>query len=159
MNKLKDFLQRHGYLIIIGLILVSVSMLFFSVVNYEIREAIYQGGERISKTDFGYKMNLISYFTTTFHLNFTMYITLGLFLFSIVFIVLGKFVKKQLYAVSALFFSYSLSSLFTTLLVSKGKISSQIFLYIKNHLIYFYYIKRFLFSYIHYFICKIYDCL
>ena len=103
MNKIKEFLQRHGYLIIIGLILVSVSMLFFSVVNYEIREAIYEGSTRISKTDFEYKMNLVSYFTTTYNLNFTMYITLGFFFFSIVFIILGKFVKKQLYAVSALF--------------------------------------------------------
>ena len=105
-QKFTEFYGKFGFIFAIVFAIIAVLFLFAPVVSFEIRERVYDAlNEQVSKTDYGYSMNLLSYFQTGFKLNFTMYITLGLALCGIIFIILGRFVKNELFTVSVLFFA------------------------------------------------------
>ena len=108
-DKLGCFVKKYAWIFAIGSALLAIAFLFLPIINYEIREAVYDiaSGDRVSKVDYVYNMNLIAYFTTEFKLNFTMYITLGLILGGIVLVVLSK-VNKQFAAVGGLLFLLSM---------------------------------------------------
>ena len=101
----QTFWQKYAWLFAITCAIIAILVLFLPILNYEIREAIYDTvtGERISKTDYVYSVNLITYFTSSFKLNYTMYITLGLIVFGIGFAVASKF-KKELLTAGGMFF-------------------------------------------------------
>ena len=103
-EKTQNFWQKYGWLFAIGAAVLAILFLLLPVLNYEIREAVYNAaGERISKKDYVYNVNLITYFTTNFKLNYTMYITLGLIVVGIGFAGASKF-KKELLTASGIFF-------------------------------------------------------
>lgn len=103
-EKTQNFWQKYGWIFAIGSAILAILFLFLPVLNYEIREAVYNAaGERISKNDYVYDVNLITYFTTNFKLNYTMYITLGLIVVGIGFAGASKF-KKELLTAGGIFF-------------------------------------------------------
>ena len=104
-DKLGEFIKKYAWLFAIGSAILAIAFLFLPVINYEIRETCYDlvSGERVSKVDYVYNMNLIDYFTTEFKLNFTMYITLGLIVGGIVLVALTK-VNRQLSAIGGMLF-------------------------------------------------------
>ena len=108
-EKVTEFLRKYNWLFAITSACLAIAFLFLPIISYEIREAVYDiaSGDRVSKTDYVYNMNLISYFTTNFKLNFTMYITLALIFIGCVFVGLSK-IKKELIAAGGLFFLLSM---------------------------------------------------
>ena len=103
-DKTRNFWKQYGWILAVASAVLAILFLLLPVLSYEIREAIYDAaGERISKTDYVYNVNLISYFTTSFKLNYTMYITLGLIVVGIGFAIASKF-KKDLLAAGGIFF-------------------------------------------------------
>jgi len=108
-EKVGNFLKNHAWLFAIGSAVLAIAFLFLPIISYEIRESVYDlvSGERVSKVDYVYNMNLIDYFTTNFKLNFTIYITLGLIVIGCVFVALSR-IKKQLIAAGGLFFLLSM---------------------------------------------------
>jgi len=102
-EKTQNFWKRYGWLIVAATGLVAILFLLLPVLKYEIREISYNtAGEKL-KNDYTYSMNLISYFTTGFKLNFTMYITLGLILVGMILALTSKF-KKELLTASGMFY-------------------------------------------------------
>ena len=101
----QNFWQKYGWIFAIGSAVLAILFLLLPILNYEIREAIFDTatGKRLSKTDYVYNVNLITYFTTDFKLNYTMYITLGLIVVGIGFAVASKF-KKELLTAAGIFF-------------------------------------------------------
>ena len=108
-DKLGEFFKKYAWIFAIASALLAIAFLFLPIINYEIREACYDlvSGERVSKVDYVYNMNLIDYFTTGFKLNFTMYITLGLIGLGIIMVALNK-LNKQFAAVGGLLFLLSM---------------------------------------------------
>ena len=108
-DKLGIFFVKYCWLFAIGSALLAVAFMFLPILNYEIREAVYDiaTGDRISKVDYVYNMNLISYFTTEFKLNYTLFINLGLILIGIGFVIASKF-KKELLTAGGIFFLLSM---------------------------------------------------
>jgi len=105
-NKEKpSFFADKAWLFAIGCAVIAILLMLLPILSYEIREAVYDSvtGDRISKVDYVYNVNLITYFTTGFKLNFTMYITLGLIGGGILFAGLSK-LKKELLTASGMFF-------------------------------------------------------
>ena len=104
--KFTELYGKFGYIFAIIFAIAAVLFLLAPVVSFEIRERVYDAlNEQVSKTDYAYNMNLITYFTTGFKLNYTMYIILGLDLGGIIFVILGRLIKKELLTVSVLFFA------------------------------------------------------
>ena len=104
-EKTQNFWAKYGWLFAIGSAVLAILFMLLPILNYEIREAVYDTvtGDRLSKTDYVYNVNLITYFTSSFKLNYTMYITLGLIVFGIGFAVASKF-KKELLTAGGMFF-------------------------------------------------------
>ena len=101
----QTFWQKYAWLFAVACAVIAILVLFLPILNYEIREAIYDTvtGERISKTDYVYNVNLITYFTSSFKLNYTMYITLGLIAVGAILAGTSN-IKKELLAASGIFF-------------------------------------------------------
>ena len=108
-EKVADFFRKYAWIFAIGSAILAIVLMLLPVLNYEIREEIYDltTGKRISKTDYVYNINLISYFTTSFKLNYTMFITLGLIVIGIGFTVASKF-KKEMITAGGIFFLLSM---------------------------------------------------
>ena len=108
-NPVLAFLQKNTWVLTVFFAVCAILFTLLPVLNYEIREAVYDiaSGDRVSKSDYVYSMNLISYFSTSFPFNFTMFITLGLVVVGSVVSVFGKF-KKDLSIVSGLIFLLAL---------------------------------------------------
>ena len=108
-DKLGTFFVKYCWLFAIGSALLAIVFTFLPVLNYEIREAIYDiaSGDRISKSDYTYSMNIISYFTTGYKLNYTLFINLGLIVVGILFVIASKF-KKELLTAGGIFFLLSM---------------------------------------------------
>ena len=106
--KFNNVLRNYAWLIAFSLGIFAILFLLLPIINYEIREEIYSvaTGERISKIDYVYQMNLISYFTTEFKLNFTMYITISLIFIASLLAILSKF-KKELFTISGVVYLLS----------------------------------------------------
>ena len=104
-SRIVDFLQKYWWIFTISFGICAILFLFLPILNYEIREALYDiaTGERASKTDYVYSVNLVSYFTTKFHLNYTMYITIGIIVLGIGVAVIGIF-KKEVKIASGIIF-------------------------------------------------------
>lgn len=100
-----DIIRNYWWVLSILMAICAILSMFFPVLTYEIREAVYDNltEERLSKVDYVYSMNLISYFTTGFKLNYMMYITLGIIFAGIGFVVGGIF-KKELRIVGGIAF-------------------------------------------------------
>jgi thiamine transporter len=104
-QKLGVFLKKYAWIFAIFSALLAIVLTFLPVLTYEIRESIYDliSGERISKTDYTYTVNLIDYFTKGFKLNFTFYITLGFLIVGIALTFASKF-KKELLTAGSIFY-------------------------------------------------------
>ncbi len=102
VRQIKAFLKKWGWLIAIGLAVIAFLFLFGPILSYKTR--VYQGETKI---DTFYDVNLISYFTSGFALNWTMYVTLGFLLLGIGSAVVSKW-KKQFGVLSTLFFLLTL---------------------------------------------------
>ena len=99
------FFRKYAWIFAIGSAVLAIALMLLPILNYEIREAVYDvvTGERLSKKDYVYNMNLISYFTTDFKLNYTMFITLGLIVVGIGFAIASNF-KKEMMTAGGIFF-------------------------------------------------------
>lgn len=94
LEKLGAFFRKYAWLMAIAFAILAIAFTFLPVLNYEIREKVYYvATDETKKLDYVYDVNLISYFTVGFKLNFTMYITLGLLVIGGVFVGLSKFNK------------------------------------------------------------------
>ena len=103
-DKVIGFLKKYAWLFSIGFAILAIVFTFLPVLNYEIREKVYiVGEEKPLKLDYVYNVNLITYFTSGFKLNYTMYITLALLVIGIVFVALGK-VKKDFITAGGIIF-------------------------------------------------------
>ena len=104
-QKTQNFWAKYGWLFAIGSAVLAILFLLLPILNYEIREAVYDTvtGDRLSKTDYVYNVNLITYFTSSFKLNYTMYITLGLIVVGIGLAGASK-IKQELLTASGMFF-------------------------------------------------------
>ena len=104
-DKIADFLKKYAWLFSIGCAMLAIAFLLLPVLKYEIREVVYDlaTGDKISKKDFVYDVNLISYFTTQFKLNFTMYITIGFLVVGATLVGLSRF-KKDLLTLAGIIF-------------------------------------------------------
>lgn len=113
MKKLKTFINNNYALISAVLAIIAILFLFLPIFKYEIRESVYDlvSGERVSKTDYTYSMNLVSFFSTGFKLNYTMHITLMLIILGAGFAIGGRF-KKELLAISSMVYLLSICMIF-----------------------------------------------
>ena len=68
-----NFVKKYAWLIAICAAVLALVFLFLPILKYEIREAVYDiaSGDRVSKSDYVYEINLISYFNTGFAYNFS----------------------------------------------------------------------------------------
>ena len=99
----RAFVKKWGWLIAIGLALVAIGFLFAPVLTYRTR--VYdEFGEKI---DTYFTVNLITYFSTGFALNWTMMVTLSFIGLGIIFSILGKW-KKDLNVAASMFFLLAL---------------------------------------------------
>ena len=105
IDKFNAFLKKYAWIIAIGFGVIAILFLFLPVIKYEIRECVYniETSERISKIDYVYNMNLVSYFSTGFRLNYTMYITIGIIGVAMILCGLSK-IKKDLLTAGGLAF-------------------------------------------------------
>ena len=103
-DRIIAFLKKYAWLISIGFAVLAIVFTLLPVLNYEIREKVYvEGAEKALKLDYVYNVNLITYFTTHFKLNYTMYITLSLLVLGIAFIIVSRFKKDLLTAAGIVF--------------------------------------------------------
>ena len=104
-QKTADFFGKYAWIFAIASAVLAIAFMFLPILNYEIREAVYDlvSGDRLSKKDYVYDVNLITYFTTGFKLNYTMYITLGLIVVGIAFAGFSV-IKKELLTAGGIFF-------------------------------------------------------
>ena len=104
-NGFISFVKKYAWAFSIGFALLAIVFLFLPVLNYEIREAVYDiaTGNRVSKTDYVYGVNLITYFTVPYKYNFTMYATIALLVGGAALVGLSKF-KKDLMTVGGITF-------------------------------------------------------
>lgn len=109
VNPVLAFFQKNTWVLTVIFAIISILVTLLPVLKYEIREAVYDiaSGDRVSKADYVYPMNLISYFTTSFPFNFTIIITLGLVFAGGICAFLGKF-WKNMTIVSGLIFLLAL---------------------------------------------------
>ena len=71
-QKTQNFWAKYGWIFAIGSAVLAILFLLLPILNYEIREAVYDTvtGDRLSKTDYVYNVNLITYFTSSWSLTF-----------------------------------------------------------------------------------------
>lgn len=105
LNKFDDFVRKNYWILGVFAGILAILVLFLPVVKYEIREAVYRlvDDEAIIKEDYVYSMNLISYFTTSFKLNWTIFVSIGFVVSGIVLLFLQKY-KEDLIAMSGIMF-------------------------------------------------------
>ena len=104
-DKVIGFIKQYAWLFAIAFAALAIVFTLLPVLNYEIREKVYDtvSGERIAKLDYTYNVNLITYFNSSFKLNFTMYITLGLLVIGMILVGLSK-AKKELITAGGIIF-------------------------------------------------------
>lgn len=97
-DKVANFLKKYAWLFAIGFAVLAIAFLFLPILKYEIREILYDNvtGKKANKVDYVYAVNLVTYFTSQFKLNFTMYITIALLLIGCILVGLSKFKKDLL---------------------------------------------------------------
>ena len=99
LEKLGAFFRKYAWLFAIAFALLAIIFTLLPVLNYEIREKVYYvAADETKKLDYVYDVNLITYFTSGFKLNFTMFITIGLLVLGSIFVALGKIKKDFLTA-------------------------------------------------------------
>ena len=105
LNKFDDFVRKNYWILGVFAGILAILVLFLPVVKYEIREAVYRlvDDEAIIKKDYIYSMNLVSYFTTSFKLNWTIFVSIGFVVAGIVLLFLQKY-KEDLIAMSGIMF-------------------------------------------------------
>lgn len=105
LNKFDDFVRKNYWILGVFAGILAILALFLPVVKYEIREAVYRlaDDEAVIENDYMYSMNLISYFTTSFKLNWTIFVSIGFVVVGIVLLSLKKF-KEDLAAMSGIMF-------------------------------------------------------
>jgi thiamine transporter len=105
LNKFDDFVRKNYWILGVFAGILAILMLFLPVVKYEIREAVYRlaDDEAVIKNDYVYSMNLISYITTSFKLNWTIFVSIGFVVIGIVLLSLKK-IKEDLSALSGIMF-------------------------------------------------------
>lgn len=99
-----SFFKKYAWLMAIIFALLAIAYTFLPVVHYVVKEKVYvvaQGETQPFK--YGYDVNLVTYFTSSFKLNFTFYVTLGLLVGGAVLVGLSK-LKKDLLTAGGLLF-------------------------------------------------------
>ena len=103
-DKIILFVKKYAWAFSILFAVLAVVFTLLPVLNYEIREKVYDiATDSTAKLDYVYNVNLITYFTSSFKLNFTMYITLALLGIGIIFVILSK-LKKDLMTAGGIIF-------------------------------------------------------
>ena len=98
------FLKRYAWAFSIFFAVLAIVFTLLPVLNYEIREEVYYvATDKTAKLDYVYNVNLITYFTSSFKLNFTMYITIALLGIGILFVIASIF-KKDLITAGGIIF-------------------------------------------------------
>ena len=98
------FIKKYAWVFSILFAILAIVFTFLPVLNYEIREKVYDiATDSTAKLDYVYNVNLITYFASSFKLNFTMYITLALLGIGIIFVILSK-LKKDLMTAGGIIF-------------------------------------------------------
>ena len=108
-NPIVDFFRKNMWVLTVIFAVCAILITFLPVLKYEIRETVYDSatGDRLFKTDYTYRMNLISYFSTGFTYNFSFFITIGMVAIGGILAFVGKF-KKELTTISGIFFLLAL---------------------------------------------------
>ena len=108
-NRVVTFFKQNMWVLTVIFAVLAIVFTLLPVIKYEIREAVYDiaSGDRVSKVDYVYEMNMISYFNSGFAYNFSFYVTIGLVLLGAITAFLGKF-KKELTTVSGIIFLLAL---------------------------------------------------
>ena len=109
ITRVLKFFKQNMWVLTVFFAFLAIIFTLLPVLKYEIREAVYDiaSGDRVSKTDYVYQMNLISYFNSRFAYNFSFFITLGLAVVGAVLAFVGKY-KKELTAISGIIFLLAL---------------------------------------------------
>ena len=109
ITRVVKFFKQNMWVLTVFFAFLAIIFTLLPVLKYEIREAVYDiaSGDRVSKTDYVYQMNLISYFNSRFAYNFSFFITLGLAVVGAVLAFVGKY-KKELTAISGIIFLLAL---------------------------------------------------
>lgn len=103
-DKIILFIKKYAWAFSILFAVLAAVFTLLPVLNYEIREKVYDiASDSTKKLDYVYNVNLITYFTSEFKLNYTMYITLALLGVGIIFVILSKF-KKDLITAGGIIF-------------------------------------------------------
>ena len=104
-DRFGNFIKNYSWLISICFGVLAIAFAFLPIISYEIREQVFNisTGDRISKLDYWYDHNLVSYFNTPYKLNFTIYITLGFIVLGIIFAALSK-IKEDYLSIGGIMF-------------------------------------------------------
>lgn len=103
-GKLAEFIRKYAWVFAIASAILAIAFMFLPVLNYEIREVVYDAiADKKNKVDYVYNVNLITYFTSSFKLNYTMFITLGLIVVGMGFAGFSL-IKKELLTAGGIFF-------------------------------------------------------
>ena len=103
-DKIILFIKKYAWAFSILFAVLAAVFTLLPVLNYEIREKVYDiATDTTQKLDYVYSVNLITYFTSKFKLNYTMYITFALLGVGIIFVILSK-LKKDLITAGGIIF-------------------------------------------------------
>ena len=103
-EKLCAFFRKYAWLMAIVFAVFAILFTLLPVVNYEVREKVLKAGATdVEKLDYEYGVNLITYMTSGFKLNYTFFITLGILLGGIILVILSQFKKDLLTAAGIAF--------------------------------------------------------
>ena len=103
-EKLCAFFKKYAWLMAIVFAVFAILFTLLPVVNYEVREKVLKAGATEAEPlDYEYGVNLITYMTSGFKLNYTFFITLGILLGGIILVILSKFKKDLLTAAGIAF--------------------------------------------------------
>ena len=99
-----SFFKKYAWLMAILFAVLAIIYTLLPVVNYVIKEKVFIiADNETTAFKYGYDVNLVTYFTSSFKLNFTFYVTLGLLAGGIILVSLSK-LKKDLLTAGGLFF-------------------------------------------------------
>ena len=95
-EKIGDFFRKYAWLLAIAFAVLAIVFTLLPVVDYEIREKVYYiATDETKKLDYVYGVNMITYMTSGFKLNYTYFVTIGILVGGIILVAFSK-IKKDL---------------------------------------------------------------
>lgn len=96
LEKLGEFFRKYAWLLAIAFAVLAIVFTLLPVVDYEIREKVYYiATDETKKLDYVYGVNMITYMTSGFKLNYTYFVTIGILVGGIILVAFSK-IKKDL---------------------------------------------------------------